>query len=326
MRTKAKLNLILSLLLLLAIAYLSLYWGVIWINPFGAGDETSRLILFKIRLPRILLAIFVGSGLSVSGVAFQAILRNPLADPYILGTSSGAALGGALALILGLGGFFYSLPAMAFVCALLSLVLVYRMAQLDGKMPVQTLLLAGVIVNTFLSGVITLLVTLNHKELYEVIFWIMGSLGQTDMKLILITGAITTLSCLAVYFFSGQLNIITLGEEKAQTLGVNVELTKRLLFIIVSVIIALLVSVCGMIGFVGLIIPHMARLLVGPDHKVLMPTAAILGAIFVLLCDGLARTAAAPLEIPIGVVTALFGAPFFLYLLRRKKSQIITEV
>ena len=306
--------------------YLALFWGAIKITPFGPGNDISRLIIFKLRLPRILLAIFAGAGLSVSGVVFQALLRNPLADPYILGTSSGAALGATVALLLGFSSYYYGVPLLAFVFALLSLILVYKLAQLNGKMSATTLLLAGVIVNTFLSGVITLLMSLNRKELYEIIFWIMGSLDQTDMTLIKTTGAIVLVSTAVLYLYSHYLNVITLGEDKAQTLGVGVETLRKILFVLVSLIIALVVSVCGMIGFVGLIMPHIGRLLVGPNHKVLIPVSGLLGAIFLILCDVLARTIAAPIEIPIGVITALAGAPFFLYLLRRKKTSIEYEV
>lgn len=309
-------------LALLLLSYLSLYWGAVRINPLESTDEVGRLILFKLRLPRIMLAVIAGFGLSISGVVFQALLRNPLADPYILGTSSGAALGGVLAIILGLGTCFYSVSFLAFIFALLTLILVYQLSQVNGKMPVQTLLLAGVIVNTFLSGLVMLIMSLHRQELYSIMFWIMGSLGQTDQSLIWPGGIVVLALCSGIILGSRYLNIITLGEEKAQSLGVPVETLRKVLFVVVSLIIALLVSMCGMIGFVGLIIPHISRLFVGPDHKVLLPVSGLLGAIFLLLCDGLARTIAIPLEIPIGVITALAGAPFFLYLLRRKKSNL----
>lgn len=312
-------------IILLLLGYSSLYWGAVRINPLQATDEISRLILFKLRLPRILLAIIAGFGLSISGVVFQALLRNPLADPYILGTSSGAALGGVLAITLGLGTCFYSVSFFAFIFALLTLILVYQLSQVNGKMPVQTLLLAGVIVNTFLSGLVLLIMSLHRQELYSIMFWIMGSLGQTDQNLIWIGGIVVLALCLGIVMSSRYLNIITLGEEKAQSLGIPVETLRKVLFVVVSLIIALLVSMCGMIGFVGLIMPHLSRLFVGPDHKVLLPVSGLIGAIFLLLCDGLARTVAIPLEIPIGVITALAGAPFFLYLLRRKKSIYFVE-
>jgi len=325
MKKNQLVTIILLLIVLLFLAFLSLYWGAIKIDPFHFQDEISRLIMFKLRLPRIILAIIAGVGLSISGVVFQALLRNPLADPYILGTSSGAALGGVLAITLGLGTCIYSVSFSAFVFALLTLVVVYQLAQFDGKMPVQNLLLAGVIVNTFLSGLVTLIMSLNRQELYSIMFWLMGSLGQSDQGTVWLGGSVVLFLSGGIILVSRHLNIITLGEEKAQSLGVPVELMRKILFIMVSLIIAILVSICGMIGFVGLIIPHISRLLVGPDHKVLLPVAGLLGAIFLLSCDVLARTIAVPLEIPIGVITALAGAPFFLYLLRRKRTNLLFE-
>ncbi len=325
MKKNQLLTIILLFIGLLLLGYVSLYWGAIKIDPFQPQDEVGRLIMFRLRLPRIFLAIIAGFGLSISGVVFQALLRNPLADPYILGTSSGAALGGVLAIALGLGASIYNISFSAFVFALLTLFIVYQLAQQNGKMPVQNLLLAGVIVNTFLSGVVTLIMSLNRQELYSIMFWIMGSLSQADNKAIWLGGLTVLLLSGMVTLMSRYLNIITLGEEKAQSLGVPVELMRKILFVIVSLIIAILVSICGMIGFVGLIIPHISRLLVGPDHKVLLPVSGLLGAIFLLLCDILARTIAIPLEIPIGVITALAGAPFFLYLLRRKRTNLLFE-
>lgn len=325
MKRNQLLTIILLFASLLVLGYLSLYWGAIKINPFQAQDEVNRLIMFKLRLPRIILAIVTGIGLSISGVVFQALLRNPLADPYILGTSSGAALGGVLAITFGLGAYIYSVSFSAFIFALLTLIIVYQLSQLNGKMPVHNLLLAGVIVNTFLSGLVTLIMSLNRQELYSIMFWIMGSLSQAGPGMIWLGGTAVLVLSGAIVLMSRYLNIITLGDEKAQSLGVPVELLRKILFIMVSLIIAILVSTCGMIGFVGLIIPHISRLLVGPDHKVLLPVSGLLGAIFLLLCDVLARTIAVPLEIPIGVITALAGAPFFLYLLRRKKTTLFFE-
>ncbi len=325
MKKNQVITIILLFLSLLLLGYLSLYWGAVKIAPFQAQDEVNRLIMFRLRLPRIILAIIAGFGLSVSGVVFQALLRNPLADPYILGTSSGAALGGVLAIALGLGASIYSISFSAFIFALLTLFIVYQLAQQNGKMPVQNLLLAGVIVNTFLSGLVTLIMSLNRQELYRIMFWIMGSLNQADQEATWLGGSTVLLLSGAIILISRYLNIITLGEEKAQSLGVPVELMRKILFVTVSLIIAILVSICGMIGFVGLIIPHISRLLVGPDHKVLLPVSGLLGAIFLLLCDVLARTIAVPLEIPIGVITALAGAPFFLYLLRRKRTNLLFE-
>jgi iron complex transport system permease protein len=303
--------------------FLSLFIGAVKMSPFSQWPDFYRTIIFKVRLPRILLGAIVGAGLAVSGAVFQGLLRNPLADPYILGTSSGAALGVTLGLLLGLGPVVFSLPVFAFIFSLLALILVYNIAGgYSGRIQLQVLLLAGVIVSAFLASLVMLLMSLAKRETFEVIFWLMGNLGETNYAFIEIAGGLVAIGSGLVYLFARDLNIISLGEDKAQYLGIETEKVKKILFIVTSLIIGAVVSISGMIGFVGLIIPHMVRLIVGPDHRILIPASGLAGAIFLIICDTLARTIAAPIEIPVGVITALFGAPFFVFLLIRQRKKI----
>lgn len=311
------------LVVLLLTGLVSLFVGTVNILPFGSWPDFYRTILFKIRLPRILLGCIVGAGLAVSGTVFQGLLRNPLADPYILGTSSGAALGASLGLLLRLDSFV--LPMVAFLFSVLALFLVYGIAHSGGRIQLQVLLLAGVIISTFLASLVMLLMSLAKRETQEIIFWIMGNLGQTNYAFIKMIGIMVLAGSLLVYIFARDLNIISLGEEKAHYLGVETEKVKKILFMVTALIVGAVVSISGMIGFVGLIIPHVVRLIVGPDHRILLPASGLVGAIFLIISDTLARTIAAPIEIPVGVITALFGAPFFIFLLikQRKKIKIV---
>ncbi len=318
--------LIILVIVLILTGIVSLFIGTVNILPFTSWPEFYKTIIFKVRLPRIILSIIVGIGLAISGTVFQGLLRNPLADPYILGTSSGAALGASLALLLGLDSFVYSLPILAFLFSLIALILVYGIAHSGGRVQLQVLLLAGIIVSTFLASLVMLMMSLGRRETHEIIFWIMGNLGQTNYVFIKIVGILVLVGSCLIYIFSRELNVICLGEEKAQYLGIEVEKIKKFLFIITSLIVGAVVSISGMIGFVGLIIPHIVRLILGPDHRILIPASAFVGAIFLIISDTLARTIAAPVEIPVGVITALFGAPFFIFLLCRQKTKIKTNI
>ncbi len=273
-------------------------------------------IILDIRFPRVILAIICGMALSLAGVVLQALLRNPLADPYIIGISSGAALGATLAIVLGL----ISLISLAgFLGAVMSMFLVYNLARTGYKVPVQTLLLAGVIVSVFLSALISLTAFLMGKSMYQVMLWLMGNLSEANLGLIAIAGFMVLTGAIVVYIFSRELNIISIGEESAQYLGVEVETVKKILFVVASLMTGAVVALTGLIGFVGLIIPHIMRLVVGPDHRILSVASLLAGGIFLVLADLFARTVVSPTEIPVGVVTALFGGPFFLFLLKRKK-------
>ncbi len=274
-------------------------------------------IILHIRFPRVILAIITGMALSVAGVVLQALLRNPLADPYIIGVSSGAALGATLAIVLGL----ISLISLAgFLGAVLAMFLVYSLAKTGYKVSVKTLLLAGVIVSVFLSALISLVASLKGESMYQIILWLMGNLSETNITLIIIAGLMVLGGIIVICLFARDLNIISIGEEPAQRLGVEVEIVKKRLFIITSLITGAVVALTGLIGFVGLIIPHIMRLIVGPDHRILIVASLLAGGIFLVLADLFARTIISPAEIPVGVITAIFGGPFFLFLLRRKRQ------
>lgn len=280
--------------------------------------EENRAILC-LRLLRILLCVMAGSGLAVSGIALQSILRNPLAEPYLLGTSSGAGLGAALAIMMGAGALWF--PFMAFIGAILSVILVYVIARQGSRVPAQSLILSGVIVSITFSGIIVFLVsTSTSKTLHGLMWWLWGSLEVYDIRLLFIVSFVVLLGMITIYLFSQDLNAMSIGEEEAVHLGIPTETVKKILFAATSLITASLVCVCGIIGFVGLIIPHLTRFVVGPNHRTLIPCACLTAAAFMILCDTLGRALFSPLEIPIGVMTAMIGAPTFVILLKRKQE------
>lgn len=294
---------------------LGIYKGSVNLSILELFSKENYPIL-QIRIVRVLLGILAGSGLGVSGVVLQAILRNPLAEPYLLGISSGAGLGAILGIIFGLSG--YHLPLIAFLGALLSIILVYNLARQDNKIPVQSLILSGVIITIVTSAIIVFLISISTNEaLHGITWWLLGNLGIFDFKYLLITLIIVVLGILLIYTLSQDLNAISLGEEEAIHLGIEIETIKKVLFIVTSLITASIVSVCGMIGFVGLIIPHMMRLIVGPNHRFLIPSTAIGAAAFLVFCDTVSRSILSPIEIPIGVITALIGAPVFIILFKK---------
>ena len=285
-------------------------------------DEMFQSSIVELRVARILLAIVAGAGLSVSGVVFQALLRNPLAEPYVLGVSSGAGLGAATAVILHLSIVsIWMLPAMAFLGALGTILLVYALArQPGGAAPIHTLLLSGIMISSVFGSLLMFLVSLSSSEnLHNVIWWLLGNLQIFDWGLLRAAAAVVGFGVVATVVLSRDLNVMALGEEPAAHLGLDVEQTKKLFFLLAALMAGATVAACGLIGFVGLIVPHSVRLAIGPDHRRLVPASALAGATFLVLADSLARTVIAPVEIPIGVVTAFVGGPFFLFLLRRKK-------
>jgi iron complex transport system permease protein len=326
-------TILLSLLLLLVIL-ISITLGSVRVPPLrsirilfqgilglkGGRSEMERTIILSLRLPRAILAGLVGAGLSVSGATFQALLRNPLADPYILGVSSGAAVGAIIAILLGLGIFSFGLPLASFLGALLTILVVFYFGRQDGKIHPNTLLLAGVIIGSFLSALIMFFLSVSRKEeLHTIIFWLMGDFSFSNGRAILIVLPYILLGVFLLYFRSRPLNLILSGEENAVQLGVDIERMKLVSYLLASLITAASVSVCGLIGFVGLIIPHSVRLIFGPDHRLLIPASALIGASFLIASDTFARTLLAPTELPVGVITAAFGGPFFIYLLRTRK-------
>lgn len=314
--TNRKKILILFLILLASIAF-GICYGSVKI-PLGELFSQANRNILQLRLARILLGLLAGAGLGVSGAVLQAILRNPLAEPYLLGTSSGAGFGAALGIFLGLSANF--LPLAAFIGALLSIILVYNLARQNGRISAQSLILSGVIVAIAISGLIVFLVSISSNQaLRGILWWLLGSLEIYNFKLLLIVGAIVGLGIVPIFILSQDLNAISIGEEEAMHLGIEIETVKKILFVVTALITGALVSITGIIGFVGLIIPHMMRMVVGPNHKILIPATCLAGAAFLISSDTLARSLFPPIEISIGVITSLVGAPIFIFLLRREQ-------
>jgi len=289
-----------------------------YFQGFGSGvPDKYFTILFNLRLPRILLALLVGAGLATAGVDMQGLFRNPMASPYVVGVSSGSSFGAALAMLIFPG--IFSVPAGAFIFGVITTFLVYRISFKRGKVATETLLLAGIAVGFFFSAITSLLMYTAASDIHRLVFWIMGGFWNSSWLRLLAIVPFVGFGVPAICYFARDLNIMQLGEESAIHLGVEVEQVKKILLIFASLITASCVSVSGIIGFVGLIIPHITRLLVGPDHRVLIPATALVGGIFLLWCDTLARTVIAPVELPVGIITACFGAPFFIYLLIKSK-------
>ena len=327
-----KISLLLCLLLV-AVALASLFTGTAdisiratlreffpWASFLSNGlTETETSIIMSIRLPRIILAAIVGASLSVAGVVFQALLRNPLADPYILGISAGSAVGAVMGILLGVGAWSLGIPGLAFLGALAAILIVFGIAGREKRRETNTLLLTGVMVNAFFNAFILFVFTISdHVQLQRALNWIMGDLSLADEQALFYTSVFLVLGSVFIYAFARPLNLLVTGEETAQQLGVAVEKTRIALLAAAALITAAAVSASGTIGFVGLIIPHILRLLVGPDHRLLIPTAFFTGGAFLVVADTLARCLVAPAELPVGVITALCGAPYFLLLLRRR--------
>ncbi len=305
------------------IEVLRIFFGqIINIQPPEKMNEVFPFVVMDVRLPRILTAVLVGGGLAVAGCVFQAILLNPLADPYTLGISSGAAFGAAIALILGIFGIilpnWFSVPLFAFICAVGTLYIVFYLASADTRLSSNSLILSGVIVSAILSAGIGFIKYLADDEVSIIIFWLMGSLVGKSWLDIMLISALLFPSFLIIMFFSRDLNIMSLGSKTSETLGIETEKVRRTLLISASLITAACVSVSGIIGFVGLIIPHLLRLVFGPDNRFLLPACFLAGALLLLFADTITR-AVLPTELPIGVLTSLIGGPFFCYIFRKKQ-------
>ncbi len=291
------------------------------IGTFGRGDcgltSDQSLILLNIRWPRILLAASVGASLAAAGASYQALLRNPLAEPYLLGISNGAAVGTMLALVF-LGAFEWARPLLAFSGALLATLLVYRLAQGRAGATPERLILAGVIVTTFLSSVIVFVTTLmDATRIRSFTFWLLGDLSGTTNELLVI-GIVVAVGCTTVLAAKARsLNLLMLGERDAFDLGVEVSRVRLIVFVAASLLVGSSVASSGSVGYVGLVVPHLVRLSLGGDNRLIVPAAAVCGAVFVVAADSIARTVIAPRELPVGAITALIGAPLFIYLLKR---------
>jgi iron complex transport system permease protein len=274
-------------------------------------------ILFQIRLPRILLAAAVGGSLATAGASYQALLRNPLAEPYLLGVSNGAAVGTMLALVF-FGQLEWSRPVMAFVGALLATFAVYRLAHGKVGATPERLILAGVIVTTFLSSVIVFVTTLmDATRIRSFTFWLLGDLSGASKGLLPVAMGIAVVGALVLTLNARSLNLLMLGERDAFDLGVEVSRVRVVVFIVASLLVGSSVAASGSVGYVGLVVPHLARLSLGSDNRISIPSSALGGALFVIIADTIARTVIAPRELPVGAITALIGAPLFIYLLKR---------
>jgi len=289
---------------------------------FNGRNSAEYSILFNIRLPRILLGLGVGGALALSGVMLQGMFRNPLVEPYTLGISGGAALGVALNIVLGLQNTLGvgSLPVSGFAGAILVVLLVYSVSLRKEGLRIQGVLLTGVMLSFISSSLIMLIMSVSSmRDLQGIVFWIMGSLEEPKWLLIQLVLWVSISGLVISYLFCLDLNALSLGDEEAHHLGIKVESTKRLLFILSSLLTGLSVSVSGIIGFVGLVVPHFMRMFVGNDHRILLICSFLCGAAFLVLCDTLARTIIAPMELPVGVITGVFGGTIFVYTLTRKQ-------
>jgi iron complex transport system permease protein len=282
--------------------------------PFlGLPDDTSSsLILFDVRLPRVIAAMLVGFALATAGVVMQGLFRNSMADPYLLGTSSGGALGAAIAIVFLAGAFQF---IFAFVGCIVAAFLVFGISRQSGRMPVEQLLLTGIAVSMFLAAVLSFIMYNAGSNLHQIFMWLMGGFWNASWGDVWI-GLLIIPACLSLLFFSRELNIFSMGEEDAVHLGVDTGFLKKMLLLASALITGLAVAIAGSIGFIGLITPHIMRLVVGPDHRVLIPSSMLAGGILLALSDTFARTFGN--EVPVGVITAFFGAPFFIFLLRRR--------
>ena len=290
----------------------------------GEGDAAADIVL-RVRLPRVLLGALVGASLAVAGVLFQALLRNPLADPYVLGVSGGAALGGIAVLSLGsaIGLGYAAVPPAAFAGALATTAVLYAISGVQGRVSPTGLLLTGVVFNAFASAAIVFLASIaGLTEGTSIFLWLIGSLSAGRLEVAGWVAAFLVLGLGAAMPLARGLNLSALGEESAQQLGVDIDRQRRVVLVAASLMVGAAVSVAGLIGFVGLIIPHLLRLLVGPDHRLLIPAAALGGAAFLILCDAVARTLLDGRELPVGAITALAGGPLFLWLLRRYHNRV----
>ncbi|GAB6106195.1 FecCD family ABC transporter permease [Fusibacter bizertensis] len=337
-RKTNSLKIIVLMLLLLVITVFAVTQGsvkipvsqvvkIIFNNKDLADVKPSYIfIVNQVRLPRIILAILVGGVLSICGTVFQAVFKNPMADPYVMGVSSGAAFGATIGIVFGFGINIAGLgmvSLMAFLGAFFTMLMVYQLSKVGGRVSTTGILLAGIVVNAILSSVISFVMLLNHNDIDKIVTWTMGSFNASSwehVKLFVIPMLIGVTYMLSL---SRELNTLVISENDAKNIGVNVERIKKGTLIVASMLAALSVSVSGIIGFVGLIIPHLFRMIFGTDHRILLPVSFIGGGIFMVICDTVARSVLNNMEIPVGIITSIIGGPFFLLLLQKHKRKFI---
>lgn len=317
-RFKTRSFLFVAFLCLLTLIILNIFIGAVKV-PLNRMFEPGFLEILKLRLLRALLAVAAGAGLSVAGVILQTVLRNPLAEPYVLGVSSGAGLGAVIGLLfisLGIG-----VNIAAFIGGAATIYLVYKLAKIDGRMSPENMIIAGIIVNGLLSSILMFFVSNSSSgNIHSVIWWLLGNLQVYKIGPVLTLALAALAGFIISLMFSRELNAISLGEEEAKHLGIDVESVKIILLLTATFVTSLAVSICGIIGFTGLMMPHIARRLAGPDHRLFMPASVLMGAAFLLLCDIFSKVILAPGEIPIGVVTSFIGVPFFVYILKKSRK------
>ncbi len=292
------------------------------IDPGSSWPDTTETIILGIRLPRVILAGLTGAALATAGATYQGLFRNPLADPYLIGVAQGAALGAIIGFLFPSpwpGMNIGTIPVFAFTGALVSTAIVYSLARVGKTLPVTTLILAGVALGALLGSIVSYLIISSGEKMHGIIFWLMGSFSLSQWSEVRIVLPYVAAGTAVILLLARLLNVMQLDEEQAQQLGINVERLKLIFLAAATLITAAAVSFVGIIGFVGIITPHAVRLVWGADHRFLIPLSVLSGAIFLIVADLLARTILAPTEVPIGVITAICGAPFFLYLLRRRK-------
>lgn len=284
------------------------------------ADPVLNTIIWNIRFPRVLLAALVGATLSLGGLVFQALLRNPLAEPYILGISGGAAIGAIIGILMGLSRF----PGVSFISfmgSIATLLLILVMSSGQSILKKDSLLLSGVMINAFCSAIIMFLISMTQDyRLHNIIFWLMGDLSMATIRQAVILTAMLFPCYILIFWLSHSMNLLLMGKEMAQTMGVNIKAVTVTLLLTTSFMVSATVSHCGLIGFVGLVMPHLLRLLFGPDHRVLVPACVMGGGAYMVLCDLLARTLPEQGEMPAGVITAIIGAPLFIFLLKRSRQ------
>ncbi|HSV42592.1 MAG TPA: iron ABC transporter permease, partial [Methanomassiliicoccales archaeon] len=291
----------------------------------GEHENTKELVLWQLRIPRALGVIAVGIGLSVAGAVMQALIRNPLVDPYITGVSSGAALGATMAVLAGvtiLGITAYALPIIAFIGAVVAFMFTMALAEAAGGRPISYVL-GGVIVSIALQAGTTLLMYFNADRLHGVLFWLFGSFAYLNWNSVTIIVLVVSVLSVVMLLFAKEFNVILLGDEQAKQLGMNVRSFKTSMFIMVSALAAVCVAFTGVIGFVGLIVPHLVRMLIGGDHRLLLPASMVVGANILLVADIVCKTVVAPSELPIGAIISIIGAPFFGYLMIRMGKEYV---
>lgn len=309
------------LLLAAALAAAMLGCSMLGVVHFGWDEMWQSSIFWNLRAPRIVLSVLVGAALSVCGAAYQSVFRNPLTDPYVLGISSGASVGAAVAILLGLEAYMLGVGTCALVTGLLTIVVIYRIASIGNRMHTTTLLLTGVCITFLMSAIISFIMVLRQDKMDSIIFWTMGSFASASWTEVAIVAPVVAVGIGIVLYYARDLNLLLAGSETARSLGVEVERVKRVLLLSTTLMVAFCVATCGVIGFVGLVVPHCLRLVLGPDNRRIVPCAIFAGGLFMLLCDTLARTILMPAELPVGSLTALAGAPLFIYLLYKNKKR-----